>query len=247
VWFDQRVSIIIPCYREARLVGRTLSGIPSWVDRIHVVDDGSDDGTDQVIQAISDERVDFVRHPENLGVGAAIVTGYLRAIEAGAELLVVMGGDNQMDPADLPRLLAPLVNGVADYTKGNRFRHAEIRSMPLLRRIGGKALSFATRCMTGLTISDSQCGYTALRATVAARLPLLTLWPRFGYPNDLLGMLAARGVSVRDVVVRPVYADERSGIRVWHLFIVLFVIFRRFWMDRLLSRLRTPTIAQHAE
>lgn len=251
VWSDQRVSVIVPCYREAKLVGRTLARIPHWVDRIHVVDDGSDDGTAEAIEAVPDPRIELVRHPANRGVGASIVTGYQRALESGAQLLVVMAGDNQMDPADLPQLLLPLVARNVDYTKGNRFLHRERRRMPWLRRWGGQLLSAATRLATGLSISDSQCGYTAMRASAAARLPLLTLWSRFGYPNDLLGMIAARGLVVEDVVVRPVYADERSGIRIWHLFVVLWVIVRRMCLERLAwrlrGRLRAQTVVQNAK
>lgn len=247
MWFDQRVSVIVPCYREARLVGRTLARIPSWVDHIHVVDDGSDDGTLAAIRAVADPRIDIVTHAVNRGVGASIVSGYLRALESGSELLVVMAGDNQMDPDDLPQLLRPLLEDDVDYAKGNRFLHGERRRMPWLRRLGGGFLSSTTRWATGLPIGDSQCGYTALRASAAVRLPLLTLWPRFGYPNDLLGMLAARGLIVADVVVRPVYADERSGIRLWHLFVVLWVILRRMLIERLPKRLRAPAVAQNAE
>ena len=247
VWFEQRVSVIVPCYREAKLVGRTLARIPSWVDQIQVIDDGSDDGTAEAILAHADPRVQLICHAENRGVGAAIVTGYRCAIESGAELMVVMAGDNQMDPDDLPRLLEPLVEGRVDYAKGNRFLHGERRKMPWLRRLGGIILSFATRWATGLTISDSQCGYTALRASAALLLPLAELWPRFGYPNDLLGMLAARELAVADVAVRPVYADERSGIRPWHLLVVLFVILRRRLIERAPPQLSGATVVQNAE
>jgi glycosyltransferase involved in cell wall biosynthesis len=247
VWFDHRVSVIVPCYHEAALVGRTLARIPPWVDYIHAVDDGSGDGTDMAILAVGDPRVELIRHPDNRGVGAAIATGYRHAIAAGAELLVVMAGDNQMDPEDLPQLLEPLVNGNVDYVKGNRFVHRGRRKMPWLRRLGGAILSYATRWATGLGIDDSQCGYTAVRASAALQLPLATLWPRFGYPNDLLGMLAARDMVVTDVAVRPVYADERSGIRAWHLLVVLFVILRRMLIERAPAQMRDSTVVQNAE
>lgn len=247
MWSGKRISVIVPCFREAKLVGRTLARIPEWVDHIHVIDDGSDDGTDRAVLAVVDPRIDLVRHTSNQGVGAAIVTGYQRALQAGSDLLVVMAGDDQMHPGDLPRLLEPVACGRADYVKGNRFEHHERTRMPRTRRIGGAMLSFVTRCATGLTVSDSQCGYTALHASAAARLPLTRLWPRFGYPNDLLGMLAARGMQVLDVPVRPVYADERSGIRAWHLLVVLFVIVRRFILERRSSVNRTHDLAAHAE
>jgi glycosyltransferase involved in cell wall biosynthesis len=247
VWFDQRVSVIVPCFRESRLVGRTLARIPEWVDAIHAVDDGSDDGTDAAIRAVGDPRVELVRHAENRGVGAAIVSGYQRAIQCGSQLLVVMAGDDQMDPADLPALLRTISLQNADYVKGNRFLHRERRRMPWIRRLGGGLLSCATRWATGLTVSDSQCGYTVLRAASAARLPLETMWPRFGYPNDLLVMLAARGMVILDVPVRPVYADERSGIRFWHSLLILFVILRRLLIERFPALAHTDPVAQDAE
>jgi glycosyltransferase involved in cell wall biosynthesis len=247
VWFGQRVAVIIPCFRESALVGRTLSGIPPWVDRIYPVDDGSGDGTAEVILRFTDPRVELLRHERNLGVGAAIATGYRHALLRGDDLFVVMAGDNQMDPADLPTLLAPLIHTNVDYAKGNRFRHPERLRMPTIRRLGGKVLSWATRLCTGLDVSDSQCGYTALRATAARRLPLEELWPRFGYPNDLLGMLSARGCVVSDVTVRPVYADEKSGIRFFHLFVVLWVIMRRFALEKRGATRLHEASNQHAE
>ncbi|MGC4070477.1 MAG: glycosyltransferase family 2 protein [Polyangiaceae bacterium] len=247
MWFGQRVTVVIPCFREAALVGRTLRGIPPWVDHVCAVDDGSEDGTAEAVLGVADPRVELIRHEQNLGVGAAIATGYRHALARNADLLVVMAGDNQMDPTDLPALLAPLVHGDVDYAKGNRFRHAERLRMPAIRRLGGLVLSWATRRCTGLDVSDSQCGYTALRASAARELPLEELWPRFGYPNDLLGMLAARGYVISDVTVRPVYADERSGIRFWHLLVVLWVILRRYAIERWgVARLHSAS-TQHAE
>jgi hypothetical protein len=142
-----------------------------------------------------------------------------------------MAGDDQMDPGDLGPLVRAVLAG-ADCAKGNRFRHEESRRMPLLRRAAGEVLSAATRVATGLAVSDTQCGYTALSASAARALPLEQLWPRYGYPNDLLGMLAARGFTVAEVPVRPVYADERSGVRPWHAATVLRVIIRRALRER---------------
>jgi hypothetical protein len=124
------------------------------------------------------------------------------------------------------------LTGRADYVKGNRFLHRERRTMPLLRRLAGTGLSAVTRMATGLRIDDSQCGYAALSAEAAVRLPLDDLWPRYGYPNDLLGLVAAHGMRVVEVPVRPVYADEKSGVRPWHALVVLAVIIRRSWKSR---------------
>jgi len=232
MWRDSRIAVVVPAYCEARLIGQTLGSMPGLVDAIYAVDDGSPDDTASAIRACEDPRVQLLEHDENRGVGASIVTGYRAALAGRADAMVVMAGDNQMHPDDLESLLEPVVTGNADYAKGNRFLHAERSRMPLARRWGGRALSAATRLGTGLAIDDSQCGYTALSAAAARVLPLDELWPRFGYPNDLLGMLAARGLRIVDVPVRPVYADEQSGIHAWHVAIIAGIIARRWWRER---------------
>jgi glycosyltransferase involved in cell wall biosynthesis len=226
-----RVAVVVPAYREQRLIGRMLGRVPGFVDAIYVVDDASPDGTFEAARHAGGERVFCLRHATNRGVGAAIVTGYRAALADGHDVLAVMAGDDQMHPDDLAPLVTAVLSG-ADYAKGNRFLHVEARRMPLARRAAGEALSFATRLATGLEVSDSQCGYTALAARAARALPLDELWPRYGYPNDLLGMLAARGLRVSEVPVRPVYADEESGVRPWHALAVLGVIARRYRRER---------------
>lgn len=232
---DARVAVVVPAYREERLIARMLRRVPSFVDAVYVVDDASGDETLARARSVNDARVRCLAHADNRGVGAAIRTGYAAALVEGHDVLAVMAGDDQMHPDDLRLLVSAVLSG-ADYAKGNRFVHPERARMPLLRRMGGQLLSLATRAATGLCVSDTQCGYTALSARAARALPLDELWPRYGYPNDLLGLLAASGMKVVEVPVRPVYADERSGIRPWHLFSVLSVIVRR--------RLRSPRAVQ---
>lgn len=205
-----------------------LRKVPSWVSSIVAVDDASQDSTSAVIASIHDPRIVLVRHGVNQGVGAAIVTGYQTALQMGADVIVVMAGDDQMDPQDLPGLVAPIAQGQADYVKGNRFVHSEVGRMPLLRRAAGAFLSYITRLASGLRVDDTQCGYTAISASAAARLPLSDLWPRFGYPNDLLMLIAASHLRLLEVPVRPVYADESSGLRPWHVLQILAVIYRRW-------------------
>jgi dolichol-phosphate mannosyltransferase len=156
------------------------------------------------------------------------VAGYEVAFARGAQVCAVMAGDAQMDPADLSRVLAPVLCGEADYVKGDRLSFPDARRrMPWTRWLGNTVLSWLTRLATGIAVRDSQCGYTAIARHTAARLPLASLWPRYGYPNDLLGMLAERGMRVRDVTVRPVYADEISGVGLRHaLGVVPFVLGR---------------------
>ncbi len=222
-----RVAVVVPAYCEARLLPKTLRGMPEFVDSIVVVDDASPDGTSRVARSVEDPRVETLRHPRNLGVGAAITTGYARALALGADVVAVMAGDAQMDPDDLPRVIAPVVAGRADYVKGNRFVHAAATDMPLTRRVGSRALSLLTRAATGLDVDDTQCGFTAIARSTLERIDLGSIWPRYGYPNDILGVLAQGSFRVVEVPVRPVYRDESSGLRPWHLASIAGVILRR--------------------
>ncbi len=232
------VAVVVPAFREERLIARMLRRVPSTVDAIYVVDDASDDATLEQARALGDARVHCLRHETNRGVGAAIASGYRHALAAGHDVLVVMAGDDQMDPADLSRLTAPVIAGRAEYAKGNRLSHPEAHVMPRFRRLGTRLLAWLTRAVSGLAVDDTQCGYTALSARAARLLDLDALWPRYGYPNDLLVMLSARGLAVVDVEVRPVYADEKSGLRVWHAVMIAGVILRRAWLERRRARAR---------
>jgi glycosyltransferase involved in cell wall biosynthesis len=233
MFLGKSVAVIVPAHQEQRLIQKTLVSIPPCVDRIYVVDDASSDATSERVRELDDPRIVLLRHAQNRGVGAAIVTGYAQALADGHDILAVMAADNQMHPDDLPPLLAAVANGCADYAKGNRFLHARAREMPWARRQVGQLLSWLTRLATRLHVSDTQCGFTALSALTARRLPLEQLWPRYGYPNDLLGWLARRGAVVRDIPVRPIYAGEKSGLRAVHVLIILGLIARTFVRCRL--------------
>jgi hypothetical protein len=149
-------------------------------------------------------------------VGAAIVSGYRAALDLGCDVAAVMAGDCQMDPADLPALLDPVVDGEADYSKGDRLCHPDLlRLMPLDRVAGNFALTTLTRLAAGHNgVSDTQCGYTAVSSAALRRLDLGSLYPRYGFPNDMLARLWEIGARVKDVPVRPVYGAETSGITV---------------------------------
>jgi len=209
------IGVVVPAFNEERFLPRTLATIPDFVDRVVVVDDGSRDRTACRVLEAADPRIVLVRHPRNRGVGSAIVSGYRRLLEEGTDILVVMAGDGQMDPADLPGLLAPLVEGAADHTKGNRLFHPDTpRVMPAWRLAGNLALSLLTRVTAGYPhLVDSQCGYTATRRETLARVDLPGVYPRYGFPNDLLAHLHTAGARVADVEVRPVYDGQDTGLR----------------------------------
>ncbi|HVU04144.1 MAG TPA: glycosyltransferase family 2 protein [Polyangiaceae bacterium] len=224
---NQSVFVVVPARNESERIGRVIGTMPAFVDGIVVVDDASTDETARRAWECGDARVVVERHADNRGVGAAIVTGYRASVARGADVVAVMAGDAQMDPADLEAVVTPVIRSDADYVKGNRFRHTAVKAMPLPRRVAGRALAFATRLATGLDVHDSQCGYTALSRDAILSLPLEDLWPRYGYPNDLLALLARGGFRVAEVPIRPVYAGEASGIRPWHALVVLGLLARR--------------------
>jgi len=210
----RRIAVVVPCLDEADKVARTIRSVPGFVDAVLVVDDGSRDGTARVARKTGRRGLEVIVHGENRGVGAAIASGYARALELGADVIAVMAGDAQMDPLDLPRLLAPVVTGAADYAKGDRFLHPECRRvMPATRRFGNRVLSQLTRLGTGLSVHDSQCGYTAAsRWAVSVVSPnlLLRLLARCAAERALRGVRALAGRE-RDVRAAALPAPFEPG------------------------------------
>jgi glycosyltransferase involved in cell wall biosynthesis len=208
------VAVVVPAHNEEVLLAETLRGLPDFVDRVYVVDDASTDGTAETAAAA--RRVEVLRHERNQGVGAAIVTGYRRAIADGMEVTAVMAGDNQMDPGDLERLVRPVAAGEVDYAKANRLYSGEFwRMIPRTRRWGNAVLSFLTKIASGYWhVADSQTGYTAISRSMLEQLDLDRVYPRYGFPNDMLVHLNVWNARVRDFPSRPVYGvGESSGIR----------------------------------
>jgi glycosyltransferase involved in cell wall biosynthesis len=212
------VAVVVPAFNEEPLIGTTVSGIPEFVDRVFVVDDASGDGTKARVRALADGRVELLEHGRNRGVGAAIVTGYLRAIDHRIDVTCVMAADNQMAPEDLEALVRPVARGDVEYAKANRlFTGRAWELIPRHRYLGNAALSFLTKIASGYWhVADSQSGFTAISLTALEELDLGRVYPRYGFPNDMLVHLNVVGARVRDVPSRPVYGvGERSGIQLW--------------------------------
>ncbi|MDW8283599.1 MAG: glycosyltransferase family 2 protein [Myxococcales bacterium] len=210
-----RVAVVVPAYNEEVKVGATVRGIPDWVDHVLVVDDASWDGTARSARLVARRGLEVIRHERNCGVGAAIATGYRRSLRLGCDVACVMAGDGQMDPRDLPQLIQPIADGQADYVKGNRFLRPEVwRVMPPSRLVGNIVLSVLTRISSGYwDLFDSQCGYTAASRRALLALDLDRVFPRYGYPNDLLARLNVAGLRVAEAPVRAIYGPGwRSGI-----------------------------------
>lgn len=227
----KRIAVVVPAYNEADKIARTIRSIPGFVDHVLVVDDGSADATAKIAARSGRRGLEVIVHPVNRGVGAAIATGYRRALVLEADATAVMAGDAQMDPADLPGLLAPVLSGEADYAKGNRFAWPGCwRHMPPTRFVGNVILSALTRVACGYRLFDSQCGYTVASRAALTAIDPDAMFARYGYPNDVLGRLARAGARAVDVPVRPVYGPGwRSGIRVTTvIYPVLFLLARAF-------------------
>jgi glycosyltransferase involved in cell wall biosynthesis len=213
---DRRVAVVVPAHDEEKLVATTLAGIPAFVDRIYVVDDGSRDATVERARSVGDPRVAVIAHDRNRGVGAAIVTGYRRALAEGMDVACVMAADNQMDPADLELLAGPVARGELDYAKANRLVTGEAWDLiPRTRYLGNAVLSLLTKVASGYWhVADSQSGYTAIARRTLESLDLDRVYTGYGFPNDLLVHLNVWNARVRDFPSRPVYGvGERSGIR----------------------------------
>ncbi len=229
----QRVAVVVPAYDEERLVGETIRGIPEFVDRILVVDDASRDGTSAAAEAAGDPRVDVLRHERNEGVGAAIATGYRRALDEEIDVTCVMAADNQMDPQELEGLVEPVARGDVEYAKANRLVSGEAwQVIPRTRYLGNAVLSLLTKIASGYWhVADSQAGYTALSLAALRRLDLGALYPRYGFPNDMLVHLNVQNARVRDVPSRPIYdVGERSGIKLRSVVPrISWLLFKGFW------------------
>ncbi|HEU5361796.1 MAG TPA: glycosyltransferase family 2 protein, partial [Gaiellaceae bacterium] len=213
----KRVAVVVPAHNEEELVVATLQGIPGFVDRIYVVDDASTDATAERARSTGDPRVEVIEHDRNRGVGAAVVSGYKRALAERMDATAVMAGDNQMDPDELEGLALPVVRDELDYAKANRlFTGSAWRLIPRNRYLGNAMLSFLTKIASGYWhVADSQAGYTVLSLRVLRLLDLDRVYTSYGFPNDMLVHLNVWNARVRDFPSRPIYGvGERSGIRI---------------------------------
>jgi len=211
------VVVVIPCFRARSTIGHVLGGIGPEVARIYVIDDACPEHTgDWVNQNCTDSRVMVLRNARNLGVGGAVKAGYQRALEESAAIVVKLDADGQMDPKDIPLLIAPLLAGRADYTKGNRFFDIEhVQQMPSMRLFGNAVLSLMTKLSTGYwDIFDPTNGYTAITDTALRQLPLDKISGRYFFETDMLFRLNTARAVVADVPLPARYSGEISSLRI---------------------------------
>jgi len=212
-----KTAVIIPCYKVKDKILSVLSKIGNEIDRIIVVDDACPEATGNYVQEnANDPRIHIVIHEKNKGVGGAMITGYQTALEMGADILVKLDGDGQMDPTLIPKFIKPILRGEADYTKGNRFFHPEYLSrMPFVRVIGNTVLSFLNKLISGYwDIMDPTNGYTAIHRSALSLIPLQKINEGYFFESDLLFRLNVARAVVVDVPMQSVYEDEKSNLKI---------------------------------
>lgn len=210
-----KIAVVIPCYRVQRHILGVIEGIGPEVDAIYMVDDACPERSGAMVAELCpDPRVKVLFHERNQGVGGATMTGYRQALADGADIMVKIDGDGQMNPAMIPLVTGPIANGLADYTKGNRFYYLEgLSQMPLVRMLGNAALSFFTKVSSGYwDIFDPTNGFTAVHRQAALRLPFDKIDRRYFFESDLLFRLNTIRAVVMDVPMPAQYGDEESSL-----------------------------------
>ena len=214
---EARVAVVVPCFKVTGHIIDVISAIPSAIWRIYVIDDACPDGSGKLVETnLSDPRTKVIFHTENLGVGGAVMTGYQAAISDGADIIVKVDGDGQMDPLYIPHFVLPIIMGEADYTKGNRFYDLEeIRAMPAIRLFGNAVLSLMAKLSTGYwNLFDPTNGYTAIHADVARHLPFAKISNRYFFETDILFRLNTLRAVVVDVPMSAKYGEEVSNLKI---------------------------------
>jgi dolichol-phosphate mannosyltransferase len=209
------LAVVIPCFKSSRHIVGVVNAIGSEVDKIIVVDDHCPENGGQLVeQECQDPRIEVIYHEKNLGVGGAVKTGYRRAYETGADVVVKIDSDGQMDPALIPLFVEPLLNGEADYTKGNRFFEAAVfHQMPKTRLVGNLGLSFLTKLSSGYWSNfDPTNGYSAVSTKLIPLLPLDKIDDRYFFESDMMFRLNTIRAVVIDIPMDAVYGDEVSNL-----------------------------------
>ena len=211
------VYVVIPCFKVKEYIVSVINQIGDGVDKILVVDDKCPEKTgDHVLSTIKDPRVQVIFHDKNMGVGAAAKTGFRVALDEGAEIIVKLDGDGQMDPKLIPQLIYPIQNKKSDYVKGNRFYDLEaIRVMPFLRLFGNSLLSLINKLVTGYwNIMDPTNGYFAIHRKALSLLPLKKIANRYFFESDMLFRLRIVNAVVYDLPMKAKYGKEKSSLRI---------------------------------
>lgn len=228
-----KTCVIMPAYKVGAQLLSALEAIGDEVDRIYVVDDCCPGGSGDLVESqCTDDRVIVLKNATNLGVGGAVMAGYRQGLEDGMDIFVKIDGDGQMDPQLLPKFVAPILQGDADYTKGNRFYFlASLEGMPTIRKLGNAMLSLVNKFTSGYwDIMDPTNGYTAIHKTALEHLPLEKINNRYFFESDMLFRLGTLRAVVKDIPMDAVYGNEKSSLKISDTlvkFVPLYI--KSFW------------------
>ncbi len=215
---SNQIAVVVPAYKVRAHILEVLTKIGPEVSAIYVVDDACPEGSGKLVaEQVSDPRVRVITNDKNLGVGGAVCVGYEAALKAGADVVVKLDGDGQMNPAQISTLVEPILSGKADYTKGNRFASISgLSQMPNIRVLGNGGLSLMTKLSSGYwNVTDPTNGFTAIHKSVLACLPLEMLSKRFFFESDMLFRLNLMKAVVVDVPMDSQYGEEKSNLNVF--------------------------------
>ena len=249
---EKRIAVVIPAYQVEKKIVSVIESLPDFITFFVVVDDASTVAVSTLLSEVADPRLTLIRHKTNQGVGGAMLTGYHKAVELGAEIMVKVDGDGQMDPRYITQLVQPILDDAADYCKGNRFAHAEeLKAMPFWRRVGNLTHSYLTKLASGYWhVFDPTNGYTAMRASTFSALDLSLVSRNYFFETSLLIVLRLQDAVVKDISIPAIYEDEVSGMS--HLeTVVTFPLFllrdglRRIWIQYFLKKISTCSSEKH--
>jgi glycosyltransferase involved in cell wall biosynthesis len=217
---NPRIFVVIPAYNVEGQIARVIASIPMFIEKIVVVNDASQDGTKNVLASLNDSRLLVVHHEHNMGVGGATITGYNLSVSLGAEILVKMDGDDQMEANRVIDLVKPIIDGKADYTKGNRFiNQPQLAQMPFIRWIGNWGLTFLVKATSGYwQIFDPSNGFTALHAKAYQRLNQEHIARDYFFEISMLSELHLQNAVVKDIPIPARYQDEESFLSISKVF-----------------------------
>lgn len=213
---EQKIAVAIPCYKVEQHLERVVQGLPAFVDIIILVDDCSPDRTGALVDrlAVSDSRIVALHHTENRGVGGAMKTAFAKAVEMGADVVVKLDGDGQMDAS----YIAFLEEGLreADFAKGNRlFDRQMLRRMPMVRRIGNMGIGFMVKAASGYwNVSDPVNGFFAIRTATLSQMDMQRVADRYFFESSMLIEMHYAGARISEVPMPAIYADETSNLSI---------------------------------
>lgn len=237
---QKTIGVVVPAYNEEKFIGGVIETMPEVVDYVIVVNDASKDRTAEIVRGWGKKRngVLLLDRNTNGGNGQALIDGYLKAIEMKIDVVTVMDGDGQMDPADLENVVRPVAEGIVDYTMGNRLTYDGVsKIMPMYRFLGNSLLTLLTKFATGYwQLMDPQCSYCAISHKALKKIDIASMVRGYGYNADVLNRLNIYGFKAMNVDVRPVYGEQVSKIKLWSYVPKIIVILARLFLRRLWKR-----------